>query len=310
MMVSVVIPAYNAEAFIEEAVHSALGQTYTNVEVIVVDDGSTDRTLQVLAGIADERLHVISQPNSGVGRARNEGIRVARGECIALLDADDVWSAEKIRRQMAALKEHPEWAVVGSFMHHISTDGRPIGVSGHHIGEVEAREVREALLMPFPISSMVVRRQVLDRVGLFDEHLSAVVPGMVEDLDLLARIAAAGEVGSVEEVLGGYRMHSGSGSARFFRSQRRGGRYLAARYAAAAKGQHLTYEEFEAGQRWSFGQWRADTAAYCYRSAGINFADGSTLRAVCWGVPAFILSPHRTLRRLALQRGRLGRVTA
>lgn len=302
-MVSVVVPAYNAEAFVGAAVGSALDQTYQPLEVVVVDDGSTDGTARVLEAIPDERLRVVRQPNSGVGRARNRGIEAATGALVALLDADDLWAPHKLRVQVDALAGHPDWLAVGSFMHHIGPDGRVLGLTGHPLGPAELAEVRRAQLNPFPISSLVVRRAALDDVGLFDEELQVHVPGMVEDLDLLARLAAAGPLGCVEEPLGGYRLHPGSGSARFFRSQREGTRYLAARTAARERGDALSYPEYERARRPSLRDWRQDMAAYAYRTAGLRFAGGDRLRAAGWALPAAALDPGRTFRRLRLQRG-------
>jgi len=304
MLVSVVIPAYNAEAFIEAAVRSALEQTYSPVEVIVVNDGSTDGTQALVEGIVDERIRLLSQPNSGVNSARNQGIKAARGAFIALLDADDVWDPEKLTRQVGALQQRPEWVAVGAFMHHMALDGRVLGVSGHPIGQAELREIRAAILNPFPISSLLVRREALEEAGLFDEQLDRDVPGGVGDLDLLSRIADVGDLGCIEQVLGGYRVHSGSLSAEFFLSQRQGVRYLAARKGAGVVGRTLTLEDFRAAERWSFSRWRRDLSAYSYRAAGVAAAEGATVRAVCWALPALVLWPTRTVRRLALQRGR------
>ena len=98
--VSAIIPAYNADSFIREAVDSALGQTHTDVEVIVVDDSSTDDTASVLQSYG-ERIIVHRQPNGGVAAARNAGARLASGRWVAFLDADDVWLPTKIERQLA-----------------------------------------------------------------------------------------------------------------------------------------------------------------------------------------------------------------
>ncbi|HVM00051.1 MAG TPA: glycosyltransferase [Egibacteraceae bacterium] len=304
-LVSAVIPAYNAEQFVCSAVGSALDQTHANVEVIVVDDGSSDGTLAVLQEIADPRLRVIVQPNAGVSAARNRAIAESAGEYVAFLDADDVWDPTKLSRQLDVLEEHPEWTGVGALMHHVGAEGRVLGVAGHRVGPAEQRAIREARLNPFPISSLLVRRAVIDRVGLFDEDLHRHAPGGVEDLDFVSRIAAAGFLGCVEEVLGGYRMHGGSSSARYFRSQRQGARYLVARTAARAAGDTLTFADFERGRGQAVRHWWIDTAAYCYRAAGVALAEGQPLHAVWWAAPALIMDPARTLRRLALQRGRL-----
>lgn len=108
MRVSVIIPAYNCEAYAGEAVGSALAQTYRDVEVIVVDDGSTDDTPDVLAAISDPRLHVIRQPNRGISAARNAGLDAATGAYIAFLDADDRWLPTKLERQLRLMEAEPD----------------------------------------------------------------------------------------------------------------------------------------------------------------------------------------------------------
>jgi glycosyltransferase involved in cell wall biosynthesis len=302
-LVSVVIPAYNTEAFVEAAVRSALSQTYPKVEVVVVDDGSVDCTRSVLEAIVDDRLRVIRQPNSGVARARNRGIDLARGSYVAFLDADDVWSPHKLAKQVEALESNPNWVAVGSFMHHISSSGRIVGIAGQRVGDRERAEIRAARLMPFPLSSLLVRREVIKRVGAFNPEFANL--GQVEDLELMSRIAVVGDIGCIEEALGGYRMHRSSASARKFRLQRLGARYLAARQVARDHGKELGLAEFMASRRWweSLVNWRRDLTTYGYRSAGIAVADGRVVAAVLWGVVAAVLGPIRTARRLARQRG-------
>jgi GT2 family glycosyltransferase len=158
--------------------------------------------------------------------------------------------------------------------------------------------------MPFPLSSLLVKREALGNVGLFDPEFAKL--GQVEDLELLSRIAAYGDVGCVTDVLGGYRMHGASASARQFRLQRSGARYLGARQAARDRGHNLSLAEYLQGR----GLWhrlnafRKDTAAFSYRSAGIAVADGRLAHAALWTAPAVLLAPWRTAARMARQRGR------
>src|SRR4051794_12933269 len=106
-LVSVIVPVFNGVEYVGEAIESALRQTYTNIEVIVVDDGSTDHTRSVVKSLAgrDGRVRLVGQANGGVARARNQGILFARGEMIAPLDADDLWAPNKIERQMSRMRE-------------------------------------------------------------------------------------------------------------------------------------------------------------------------------------------------------------
>src|SRR5690242_13247080 len=111
MLVSVIIPTYNGTAFLRETIDSALAQTYPAVEVIVVDDGSTDDTAAVIAEYGD-RIKGIAQANSGTSAARNTGIRASSGDYIAFLDHDDLWAPIKLARQMRVLRDHPELGMV------------------------------------------------------------------------------------------------------------------------------------------------------------------------------------------------------
>ncbi|MEO1403422.1 MAG: glycosyltransferase family A protein, partial [Cyanobacteria bacterium J06635_1] len=105
--ISVVIPAYNSERTIGDTVQSVLAQTFTDFEIIVINDGSQDGTLACLGAIADSRLHVFSYDNAGVAISRNRGIEKAKGEYVAFLDADDLWVPEKLTEQYQALQESP-----------------------------------------------------------------------------------------------------------------------------------------------------------------------------------------------------------
>ncbi len=108
VLVSVIIPAYNAGPYVGEAVASVLAQQVADLEVIVVDDASTDDTAQVVSAITDPRVHLVRMAKGGVGAARNKGMELARGQFIAFLDADDRWAAGKLNRQLAILQSEPE----------------------------------------------------------------------------------------------------------------------------------------------------------------------------------------------------------
>lgn len=112
-LVSVVIPTYNAAGLLLQTLHSVFAQTFSDMEIIVVNDGSPDGTAAQLAQLSDPRLRVISQKNAGVGAARNRGLDEARGEFVAFLDHDDLWLPEKIATQIAFFRSHPQCAAVG-----------------------------------------------------------------------------------------------------------------------------------------------------------------------------------------------------
>jgi glycosyltransferase involved in cell wall biosynthesis len=198
-LVSAVIPCFNYGRFVARAIESVLGQTYTNIECIVVDDGSSDDTCDVLRRFSG-RIHAISQPHHGVSLARNAAIAVARGEFIAFLDGDDYWHPGKIEQQLGLLTSRPELGCVGCGLEHVYPDGRVEPIAGKVNREDPRNTHRNIALRRFWVggsgSGGVVRRAVLDRVGLFDETLVA-----AEDWDMWLRIAAETGIDNVETQL-------------------------------------------------------------------------------------------------------------
>ena len=130
--ISVVIPCYNAEQTIQETISSVLAQTFTDFEILVINDGSTDGTVSVLKQIVDDRLKVFSVENSGPQRSRNRGIEKARGEYIALIDADDLWTSDKLASQLQALQNTPEAAVAYSWTDFIDENSNFLKLSRHN----------------------------------------------------------------------------------------------------------------------------------------------------------------------------------
>jgi glycosyltransferase involved in cell wall biosynthesis len=213
-LVSVVIPAYNAERFLQEAIDSVLGQTWSNLELIVVDDGSTDGTGAIIERQHDPRVRGLSKENRRtVADARNAGIAAARGELIALLDADDVWLPTKLERQVALLEARPEVGL--AYCGYAITDERLALRTVIWPSEHDPRFRRWLLLEgngTAPSSTSLIRRSVLDQVGGYRLELS-----VSEDLDLSERIAGQFTVAAVDECLAAYRSHGGQGHARLDR---------------------------------------------------------------------------------------------
>lgn len=205
--VSVVIPTYNAAPFICQAVTSALGQTLRDLEVIVVDDGSSDCTLEVLHGFDDVRLRVVSQEHGERSAARNRGIRMAGGEYVAFLDADDWWHPAKLARQLAVFDRNASLGASYCWLQQVGPHGghlrilRGVQTSGHPDGATVFDELLFGNIGG-PGSSLVVTRELLDIVGGFK-------PGIAygEDWDFCLRIAHHGQIGYVPEPLVFYRAH-------------------------------------------------------------------------------------------------------
>jgi glycosyltransferase involved in cell wall biosynthesis len=211
-LVSVVVPAYNAAAFIAETLESALAQSHRALEVIVVDDGSTDSTPQVVEAFAsrDPRVRLLRQRNRGVAAARNLGIAEARGALIAPLDADDLWHPEKIARQVAAMRAAgPRVGMIYTWSSLIDEHSRVFPRAAH-------AALYEGDVFPYFVvynfvgnaSAPLIRRDCVRAVGGYDSGLRARGGEGCEDLMLYLRIAERYEVALVPELLVGYRLTS------------------------------------------------------------------------------------------------------
>jgi len=187
-LVSVVIPVYNRAHLIGRAVSSVFDQSYKNFEIIVVDDASSDDLARALAGFADSRLQCISHPsNRGAAAARNTGVAVARGEFVAFLDSDDIWFADKLTQQIAAMRGQPR-EVAG---HVCAYDCVKPGFGTRRIvPEWSAETFRRSQLLGCtcgPGTTLMCRRTIFAEIGPFDEELRR-----LEDWDWLLRLAAEG----------------------------------------------------------------------------------------------------------------------
>ena len=206
--VSVVIPAYNAMAYLPQTVANVLEQTYTDFEVIVVNDGSTDNIEEWIAQISDLRVKLVSQTNLGLAGARNTGIRESQGEYLAFLDADDLWESTKLAKQVRVLDSHPEVGLVYTWVAYVDEQGNSTGrvVSNQQEGDVW-QELTKGNLVECGSVAMV-RRQSLEKCGVFDCNLGS----FVEDWDMWLRIADRYEFKVVKEPLVYYRQVASSAS--------------------------------------------------------------------------------------------------
>ena len=182
---SVGIPVYNGAATIAATIDSILAQTHTDFELIVIDDGSTDNTGEIVATFDDPRLRLLRFENAGLAASRNRAMQVARAEYISFIDADDLWTPDKLADQLQALRDSPRAAVAYSFTDYIDDAGEHLR-SGSHI-TVDGDALPHLLLTDFLEngSNVMVRRSACERVGGFDENLPA-----AEDWDFLLKLAA------------------------------------------------------------------------------------------------------------------------
>jgi len=207
--VSVVVPCFNGARFVGEAVASALAQTHRDLEVVVVDDGSTDDSAARVRALGDPRVRVVAQANAGVAAARNRGAAEARGDYLAFLDQDDSWLPEKLARQLARFAERPAAGIVYCDGFIVSEHGAVLDTWGARY-RLPAGHVFEALASRcvIPVSTLVLPRATFEAVGGFRGFR------YVEDLDLILRVAAGHPIEMVATPLARYRIHPGSETRR------------------------------------------------------------------------------------------------
>lgn len=202
--VSVIIPAYNAAKFISSTIESVLQQTFTEIELIIINDGSTDDTEHIALKFTelDNRVRVISVENSGVSAARNTGMSAAKGEYLALLDADDLMSPTSIEERLQRFKED-DFGLVHCDLKIIDEHGKP---TGEIKSGLEGRVLDDLLawkrtVIPTP-SSVIFKKSVFEQIGGFEVQLSNNA-----DQEFFYRVAAKFNIGRVQKPLGMYRVH-------------------------------------------------------------------------------------------------------
>jgi glycosyltransferase involved in cell wall biosynthesis len=214
-LVSVIVPAFNAEPFIHETLLSLMTQSHTNLEILVVDDGSKDRTATIVEEHAarDARIKLIQQPNQGVVFARNTGLSRARGDYVSLIDADDIWYPEKVEKQVRRFGEvGSDVGLVYTWSTALSQEGKLIGASnaGTQEGDVLGAMIYRNFIGNGSVA--MVSRDCLNHVGGFDRNMGKSEQGC-EDWDWLLRIAERYKYAVVPEFLVGYRQVNGSVSS-------------------------------------------------------------------------------------------------
>jgi glycosyltransferase involved in cell wall biosynthesis len=205
--VSVVIPAYNAMRYLPETIDSVLKQTFTDFELIVINDGSSDNIIEWFSEVNDPRFRLISQENQGMANARNTGILQARGEYIAFLDADDLWKETKLEKQVLCLNENPSVGLVYTWTEFINSNGERTKFTVAHTSK---GNIWEQIIVEDVVgsgSSAMVRACCFDKVGLFDPSVA-----IAADFDMWVRIAYVYEITVVKEFLLLYRQHENNAS--------------------------------------------------------------------------------------------------
>lgn len=205
-LVSVIIPAYNVESYITDSINSALGQTWSNIEVIVINDGSTDNTLKSINEFKDQ-ITIISQENMGVSAARNNAVKQANGKWIAFLDGDDIWESEKIEKQLAQTQiTKTRWSHTNSkyFGATIDKQSYRSDYTEMYHGNVFSKIILSNFITT---STILMERTLYFEYDGMNESLDA-----LEDWELWVRIAKKHPIGYIPESLTDYRVYPGSTS--------------------------------------------------------------------------------------------------
>ncbi len=213
-LVSVIITTYNRAGLLPKAIESVLAQTFQDFELIVVDDGSTDQTRQVVEAYRDARIRYLYQSNRGVSGALNTGFAAAQSEFITQLDSDDCWEPELLATLLPEFEGHPELGVVYARVQAMDDEGRPLapilGAPGHYPGQVLASLLYGNFICTI---AAILRKDCYLQVGRLDESLNG-----IEDLDIWIRLAQITQFKFVNQVLAHYRVHTGRSTAKTSKS--------------------------------------------------------------------------------------------
>lgn len=202
--ISVIMSVYNGEKFLKESVLSILNQTYADFEFIIINDGSTDLSLEILKDFEekDKRIRLISRENKGLTPSLNEGIKLAQGEYIARMDADDISMPERFEKQITFLEENKEITLCGTWAINIDENGNEIG---EYKTPITNKEIKKNILFhnPFIHPSVMIRKSVFEKVGLYNEEFKH-----IEDYELWTRVIPRFKTANIQDFLLKYRLTS------------------------------------------------------------------------------------------------------
>ena len=207
-IVSVVVPVYNKRDYVEQTINSVLLQELEDLEIIIVDDGSTDDSLDVIGKFSDDRIQVFTQPNSGVERARNFGFSKSVGSLIVFLDGDDLMNSNRLIHQLQLFNSNEDLVLVGTWANVIDQAGNVIG-SIRPPTSNNALQIAHLFRNQFVNSSVMVKRTALENSMVFDESRGK---RFAEDYDLWLRVSKSGLIANIPEELTAYRRFNESRS--------------------------------------------------------------------------------------------------
>jgi glycosyltransferase involved in cell wall biosynthesis len=296
--ITIVVPVYNGSAHLRETIESLLSQSVRDFELLAVDDGSTDDSVEIIRSFQDARIRLIQQENGGLCHALNRGIQEARAPYIARNDQDDVSFPVRLEKQLNVMTSHPDAIGVLSFYtkfgskHHWSNSDK-LNIA---IGEVTKYEpLNDGCLLA---STMFILRSALQAIGGFRQEYYP-----TDDWDVECRLKEIGTVVVLREPLVAYRFHEAANTYRLFAHMQEKTRWTANSYGRRLQGlPELTFEQFKAVQsndRWSrLRRYRLDASKLHMRTAGQSYLDGRYLRAATRLSAAIVLNPADIIKRL------------
>jgi len=205
--ISVVMPVYNAEKYLRESIDSILNQTFKDFEFIIINDGSTDSSLEIIKYYNDSRIHIVDQDNTGLAKALNNGIALSTTEFIARMDADDIAMPERLGKQYHFLSNNPKYIIVGSNAENIDVDGNYVYTTSQKITDNNLRGMLPCT--PFIHPSVMFRKDIYYKAGKYPEYMLK-----AQDTVLFNRMAKFGKIANLPESLMKYRIVPTSNSLR------------------------------------------------------------------------------------------------
>jgi glycosyltransferase involved in cell wall biosynthesis len=306
-LVSVIIGNYNYGEYLGAAIESVLQQTYSNLELIVVDDGSTDHSRQVMEAYGD-RIVALYQQNGGQTAAFNTGINHAQGSIVCFLDADDIYHPEKVVKVVTAFQEHPEWVQISHYWTSINSEGRPLPHRQRSLsqGDVRALQLKYGKYKSALTSALAYRIEILAQIGSIPQRQSAA------DAYLMAIAPFYGAVGVLDEVLMQRRLHNSNDSStinpEFHFSQRewlithinRVAQELGIphQFALHQDPDYLTFKVVEFGKYTEGNSWRILWLTLC-QSLALKRSLKETVLRMLWG-GVCVLTPEHGLEALEM----------
>ncbi len=305
-LVSVIIPVFNGEKYVSQAIGSVLKQTYSCLEIIVVDDGSNDSTWDILTGEQekDSRIRIFKQKNQGSASARNHGVAMATGDFIALLDADDLMLEERIETQMQFLRGHPDLAAVSCLAYYINDQDKVIGrnysdLTSPMVGEQYLKEDKIIFCLQ---SGVIIRKHVLQELGGYRNDLL-----YGQDTELWNRLVERGfSLMVMPEILVKYRIHPSS-SMTHFKKRFEYADWLICNIHRRRKGlSELPLSEFIQNLKslpWHKRLQRKidHRGVHYYRTAGLMYGERKVFMFFMYLSLSFLLKPVYTVRKLYRQ---------